>query len=76
MITETRIREEMEATDGPAHVRSTYIVDTTQALYRIDLGGFVTIDPNGIRGSDLLAAKNAFEEILLALMAKYPYTAP
>lgn len=76
MITEKKISEEMEATEGPAHVRCTFVYDDASATHRIKLAGFVNIDPNGIQGSDLIAAKNAFEEILLQFIAKYPYVAP
>lgn len=76
MITETKIIETYEATDGPAHVQCTLSLDSESATYRLKLGGFVNIDPNGIKGTDLIAAKDAFEEILLLFLAKYPYTAP
>jgi len=75
-ITNERFREEYEGTDGPAVVLATFVRDTTIPTHRIELGGFIQISENGVQNSDLLAAKNALEEILLVIRDKYPYTAP
>lgn len=75
-ITNQRLREEYEGSDGPAKVTATWVYDTTTNTYQIVLGGVITISENGVQGSDLVAAQNAFEELVIYIRDKYPYVAP
>ncbi len=72
-----QITEKYWADEGPAKIEVTYVDDTTNAKQQLLLGGFITIDPSGgIQNSDLVAAQNAFTEVLTMLRDKYPYVAP
>ena len=73
-ITNQRLREEYEASNGPAKVKATWVYDTTTNTYKIELSGFITVDPAGVQNADLLAAQDAFTELVTHIRDKYPYT--
>ena len=75
-ITNKRLREEYEGSNGPAKVTATWVYDTTTKTYQIVLGGVITVDENGVKNSDLVAAQAAFEELVIYIRDKYPYVAP
>ena len=76
MLTKTLINETIEATDGQAVMQASFIFDDEQAFHRITLNGFIQISPHGVKNEDLLAARNALEEILIIIRDKYPYVEP
>lgn len=75
-ITNQRLREEYEGSDGPAKVTATYVFDTTTNTYKIVLGGEITVSEHGVQNSDLVAAQTAFSELVTHIRDKYPYVAP
>lgn len=75
-ISNQRLREEYEGAVGPAKVKVTFVRDTTTNTHRLELGGVITIDPNGIKNTDLTAAQDAFQELVVMIRDKYPYVAP